>query len=147
VPVLPIICSSASIPFDSAAAVAIDFSPSGDSGLNGSGAGDVVGPAGATDSAIALFDTTTGKLLKNSGNGIGTSGANVGLLNGNNTYSGTASFTGTFAWSSTSIGTVANANALTVGPNGSTNPTLKVDTSTASAVTGFQIKRQPQPLG
>jgi len=30
------------------------------------GSGDVVGPASATNSAVALFDTTTGKLLKNS---------------------------------------------------------------------------------
>lgn len=30
------------------------------------GTGDVVGPGSATDSAVALFDTTTGKLLKNS---------------------------------------------------------------------------------
>jgi len=32
-----------------------------------SGSGDVVGPASATDNAIARFDTTTGKLLQNSG--------------------------------------------------------------------------------
>lgn len=32
----------------------------------GFGKGDVVGPGGATDTAIALFDTATGKLLKNS---------------------------------------------------------------------------------
>jgi hypothetical protein len=31
-----------------------------------SGSGDVVGPAGATDNAIARFDTATGKLLQNS---------------------------------------------------------------------------------
>jgi hypothetical protein len=31
----------------------------------GSGSGDVVGPASATDGAVALFDGTTGKLLKN----------------------------------------------------------------------------------
>jgi hypothetical protein len=31
-----------------------------------SGTGDVVGPAGASDEAIARFDTTTGKLLQNS---------------------------------------------------------------------------------
>ena len=31
------------------------------------GAGDVVGPSGATDGAVALFDTTTGKLLKDGG--------------------------------------------------------------------------------
>lgn len=33
----------------------------------GSGTGDVVGPASATDEAVARFDTTTGKLLQNSG--------------------------------------------------------------------------------
>lgn len=33
---------------------------------NGSGTGDVVGPASATDEAIARFDLTTGKLLQNS---------------------------------------------------------------------------------
>jgi hypothetical protein len=139
VPVAPIICSSASIPFDAAASIAVDFSPSGDAGLNGSGAGDVVGPASATDSAIALYNTTTGKLLKDSGFGIGTSGANVGLLNGNNTYSGTSSFTGTVAWSSTLIGTVANANALVVGRQGLTNPAFNVDTATASSATGIKI--------
>lgn len=32
----------------------------------GSGSGDVVGPGSATDTGIALFDTTTGKLLQNS---------------------------------------------------------------------------------
>lgn len=32
---------------------------------SGAGTGDVVGPASATDSAVALFDGTTGKLLKN----------------------------------------------------------------------------------
>jgi len=32
----------------------------------GSGTGDVVGPASATDNAIARFDTTTGKLIQNS---------------------------------------------------------------------------------
>lgn len=33
---------------------------------SGGGSGDVVGPASATDNAIARFDTTTGKLLQNS---------------------------------------------------------------------------------
>jgi hypothetical protein len=33
----------------------------------GGGSGDVVGPASATDNALARFDTTTGKLLQNSG--------------------------------------------------------------------------------
>lgn len=35
-------------------------------GGGGGGSGDVVGPASATDNALARFDTTTGKLLQNS---------------------------------------------------------------------------------
>ena len=37
------------------------------------------------------------------------------------------------------VGT-ANANALTVGPNGATNPSFNIDTSTASAATGLNVK-------
>lgn len=36
-------------------------------GGGGSGSGDVVGPASATDNAIARYDSTTGKLIQNSG--------------------------------------------------------------------------------
>lgn len=36
----------------------------------GGGSGDVVGPGSATDNAIARFDTTTGKLIQNSGASI-----------------------------------------------------------------------------
>lgn len=36
------------------------------SGGGGGGSGDVVGPASATDNAIARFDSTTGKLIQNS---------------------------------------------------------------------------------
>jgi hypothetical protein len=43
-------------------------------GTAGSGSGDVVGPASATDTAIALYNGTTGKLLKNSGATIDGSG-------------------------------------------------------------------------
>lgn len=40
-------------------------------GASGSGSGDVVGPASSVDSEIALFDSTTGKLLKRAtGSGI-----------------------------------------------------------------------------
>jgi hypothetical protein len=48
------------------------FSPAGDKGSDGLGAGDVIGPAGAVDSHIAVFDTNTGKLLK--GGGVAVSG-------------------------------------------------------------------------
>jgi hypothetical protein len=36
--------------------------------------------------------------------------------------------------------TSSSANALTVGPNGTTNPTFNVDASTASAATGLNVK-------
>jgi hypothetical protein len=44
---------------------------------SGGASGDVVGPASATDTAVALFDGTTGKLLKNSAVTIGTTGNTV----------------------------------------------------------------------
>lgn len=36
-------------------------------GSGGGGSGDVIGPSSATDNALARFDTTTGKLIQNSG--------------------------------------------------------------------------------
>jgi hypothetical protein len=56
--------------FSDALRCTITFAPRG---INGTG--DVVGPASATDANIALFDTTTGKLLKDSGKSITTVGA------------------------------------------------------------------------
>ncbi len=60
------------------------------------GTGDVVGPASATDNALARFDATTGKLLQNSGitvddsnnvSGVGTLG--TGAITSSGTVSGT----------------------------------------------------------
>ena len=50
----------------------------------GPGTGDVVGPAGATDSAVALYDNTSGQLLKNSVVTVDPSGniATPGTVNG-----------------------------------------------------------------
>jgi hypothetical protein len=62
----------------------------------GGGTGDVVGPASATDTAIALFDGTTGKLIKNStvtingsgdistGGDLGVGTVSAGTVNANN---------------------------------------------------------------
>lgn len=44
------------------------------SGPPAGGAGDVVGPASATDNALARFDGTTGKLIQNSGTTLDDSG-------------------------------------------------------------------------
>lgn len=43
---------------------AVGFARTGDKGTDGLGAGDVIGPASVTDGRFALFDGTTGKLLK-----------------------------------------------------------------------------------
>lgn len=45
---------------------AVTFAPAGNKGADGIGAGDVIGPASATDDGFARFDGTTGKLLKDS---------------------------------------------------------------------------------
>ena len=44
--------------------VAVIVTPMSDKGTDGGGAGDVVGPASATDGNLAAFDGTTGKLIK-----------------------------------------------------------------------------------
>jgi hypothetical protein len=49
--------------------------------LGGGGSGDVVGPGSATDNAIARFDTTTGKLIQNSGVTIDDSDVMTGVEN------------------------------------------------------------------
>lgn len=48
--------------------------PTGPKGDKGAGVGDVVGPGSATDTAVVLFDGTTGKLIKNSVLTVDTSG-------------------------------------------------------------------------
>lgn len=66
----------------------------------GSGTGDVVGPASATDNAIARFDTTTGKLIQNS---VVLIADTTGVISGTQgvTFSGTTS--GTTALIATAI--------------------------------------------
>ena len=48
----------------SAVNIGMLFIPAGDKGSDGVGVGDVVGPAASVDSELALFSSTTGKLLK-----------------------------------------------------------------------------------
>lgn len=47
--------------------VSIEFERSGDKGLDGAGAGDVVGPASSVNNRYAVFSGTTGKLIADSG--------------------------------------------------------------------------------
>lgn len=62
---VPVALSGASAVFANGDPIVLSFVRTGDKGVDGQGAGDVVGPAGATDGALALFDGPTRKLLKN----------------------------------------------------------------------------------
>lgn len=50
-------------------------------GGGGGGSGDVVGPAGATSDALAIYDGATGKLIKNSGITLDDSGSGATVIN------------------------------------------------------------------
>lgn len=63
------------------------------------------------------------------------------------TLSSTLAVTGASTFGSSAIITSASANSLAVGLNGSTNPALKVDSSTASSATGLQIKSAAAAAG
>lgn len=68
----------------------------------GSGTGDVVGPASATNNAIARYDGTTGKLIKNSATTIDDNG-NLSGVNGvslNTTPTSAPTAAGSFFWDS-----------------------------------------------
>jgi hypothetical protein len=61
---------------------------------SGGGGGDVVGPASATDNAIVRYDSTTGKLVQNSGISIadGASGTLAGTNSGDVTLAGSPNY-------------------------------------------------------
>jgi hypothetical protein len=89
------------------------------SGGGGGGTGDVVGPASSTDSAVALWDGATGKLLKNSSVFI-TGGGTIGLGG----FTLTVPATGTAALLGTA-NTFSLANAFSVAGATST-PAVKL---------------------
>ncbi len=96
-------------------------------GGGGGGSGDVVGPASATNLAVAIFDSTTGKLIKNS-----TLIFNTGAMTGVTTLVATASITA----NSQKLGTglYSDLTSLAVGNN-----TLDHTTGpTASTAAGYQ---------
>lgn len=89
------------------------------------GSGDVVGPASATDNAIALFDTTTGKLIQNSGVLIeNESGASIRMHTG-----GAANIT--IKPDSTMV---SGTFDTTIDAGGSGSTTLRLGTTDANAV-------------
>lgn len=72
--------------FSSSEATFIGFARAGDKGTDGAGTGDVSGPGSATDNALARYDGTGGKTLKNSGVTVDDSGnITANNLSGTNT--------------------------------------------------------------
>jgi len=87
--------------------------------INATNSGDVVGPASATDNAVARFDTTTGKLIQNSTVTIDDSGniVTVGTLDVQG---------GTITDTTGALGiTSASANNITISPGGTLGLTME----------------------
>ena len=120
----------------------------GDTGAAGSGSGDVSGPASSIDSEIALFDSTTGKLIKRaSTTGIlkGTSGVLSAATAGTDYVTPTGSETLTnktltnpsvnnYTEGVVAIGTVTSTNTIAL-----TNGTVQTATLTASTACTFTM--------
>ena len=110
----------------------------------GSG-GDVVGPASATDNAVARFDGTTGKLIQNSVVTISDTGATTGVT----TLGASTSVTTPIVQASNSAGlSLKNASGTTqmsVGAGGADN--MSVNVSTNLNGTNAQIDISPTGTG
>ena len=125
------------ISYDSGTGVITNSSPS----LGG----DVVGPASATDNAVARFDTTTGKLLQNSVVTVGDTGAVTGVT----TLSASTSVT-TPIVQATNSGGLALKNSggttqMSVGAGGGDNMSINVSTNING--TNAQIDISPTGTG
>lgn len=96
----------------------------------GGGSGDVVGPASATDNAIARFDTTTGKLIQNS---VVTIDDTTGKIKINSTQTvylpDQTSFTGSLV-----VGTGGNSISNIGGGTGIGNSFFGINTGNANTI-------------
>ena len=107
------------------------------------GSGDVVGPASATNNAIARFDLATGKLIKNSAATVAdtTGDITAGKFNGV-TISGSGSFSGTSSGTNTGDQTITLTGDVTGTGTGSFATTIgsnKVQYSMIQQVAGFTV--------
>jgi hypothetical protein len=125
------------ISYDSGTGVITNSSPS----LGG----DVVGPASATDNAIARYDTTTGKLLQNSVVTIGDTGATTGIT----TLSASTSLTTPIVQATNSAGLAlknsAGTTQISMGAGGGDNASINVSTNING--TNAQIDISPTGTG
>jgi hypothetical protein len=107
--------------------------------------GDVVGPASATDNAVARFDTTTGKLLQNSVVTVGDTGAVSGVT----TLAASTSVTTPIVQATNSAGlALKNAGGTTqmsMGAGGGDNMAINVSTNLNG--TNAQIDISPTGTG
>jgi hypothetical protein len=125
------------ISYDSGTGVITNSSPS----LGG----DVVGPASATDNAVARFDTTTGKLLQNSVVTVGDTGAVTGVT----TLSASTSVTTPIVQATNSGGLAlknsAGTTQMSMGAGGGDNMSINVSTNLNG--TNAQIDISPTGTG
>ena len=125
------------ISYDNATGVITNASPS----LGG----DVVGPASATDNAIARFDSTTGKLIQNSVVTVGDTGAATGFT----TLSASTSVTTPIVQASNSGGLAlknsGGTTQMSVGAGGGDNMSINVSTNLNG--TNAQIDISPTGTG
>ena len=107
--------------------------------------GDVVGPASATDNAIARFDTTTGKLLQNSVVTVSDAGAATGFT----TLVASTSVTTPIVQASNSGGLAlknsGGTTQMSVGAGGGDNMSINVSTNLNG--TNAQIDISPTGTG
>ena len=107
--------------------------------------GDVVGPASATDNAVARFDTTSGKLLQNSVVTVGDTGAVSGVT----TLAASTSVTTPIVQATNSAGLAlrnsAGTTQISMGGGGGDNVTIAVATNINGA--NAQIDISPTGTG
>jgi hypothetical protein len=105
--------------------------------------GDVVGPASATDNAVARFDSTTGKLIQNSVVTIGDTGAATGFT----TLSASTSVTTPIVQASNSGGLAlknsAGTTQISMGAGGGDNASINVSTN----INGVNAQIDISPTG
>ena len=121
------------------AVLAVMFERTGNKGSDGVGTGDVVGPAASVDSEMALFDSTTGKLIKRASL-TGIVKAASGVVSA--AASGTDYVAPGGALGTPSSGTLANCTGLPLsGVTDSTSEALGVGTLEVGHATDTTVAR------
>ena len=100
----------------------------------------IVGAAAGGGLAVSVITSGTNENLT-------LDAASAGTITLNGTGTGAVTVGHGLAVTGTITGTTASATALTIGRQGSTNPALLVDASTATSVTGIKIKSAAAAAG